>query len=336
MASVTSGQIKDFDQSSASHSGYWVLLGAALACSVGVAIAPNPTWALACLAAGLTFAILVTVQRIVHWLRLRSDIKQEQRLIALISHDAAPCFATDAFGQIGFQNTSAQDRFAVQAGATLVSALKDHFASPSAVLYRLQTRAAHAGAMDFLEKPVEPDRLQITLRNALQASLLAAGPGAAFGLPASFRLFSIHGAEAFGTTTKIFPFNLMGVVARSESISFSDFVAFDPGLLELLRYEPRRTSDDLSRFYTVKELRLLFKMSDSGVRALLEAGVALADQRRLAAHVAVLTQVNVARVQLASARQQFDFTQGRGKAKGPGHATHHARPPALAKPRHSG
>ncbi len=146
MASVTSGQIKDFDQSSASHSGYWVLLGAAMACSVGVAIAPNPTWALACLAAGLTFAILVTVQRIVHWLRLRSDIKQEQRLIALISHDAAPCFATDAFGQIGFQNISAQDRFAVQAGATLVSALKDHFASPAAVLYRLQTRAAHAGA----------------------------------------------------------------------------------------------------------------------------------------------------------------------------------------------
>lgn len=34
-------------------------------------------------------------------------------------------------------------------------------------------RAAHAGAMDFIEKPVEPDRLQITLRNALQAATLA-------------------------------------------------------------------------------------------------------------------------------------------------------------------
>ena len=34
-------------------------------------------------------------------------------------------------------------------------------------------RAAHAGAMDFIEKPVEPDRLQITLRNALQAVTLA-------------------------------------------------------------------------------------------------------------------------------------------------------------------
>lgn len=57
--------------------------------------------------------------------------------------------------------------------------------------------------------------------------------------------FGDRPAEAFGTTTKIFPFNLMGVVARSESISFSDFVAIDPGLLELLRYEPKRTNDDL-------------------------------------------------------------------------------------------
>lgn len=36
-----------------------------------------------------------------------------------------------------------------------------------------------------------------------------------------------------------------------------------------------------------------------------EAGVALADQRRLAAHVAVITQVHVAREQLAGARLQF-------------------------------
>lgn len=34
-------------------------------------------------------------------------------------------------------------------------------------------RAAHAGAMDFIEKPVEVDRLQITLRNGLQAASLA-------------------------------------------------------------------------------------------------------------------------------------------------------------------
>jgi two-component system repressor protein LuxO len=34
-------------------------------------------------------------------------------------------------------------------------------------------RAAHAGAMDFIEKPVDADRLQISLRNGLQAASLA-------------------------------------------------------------------------------------------------------------------------------------------------------------------
>ncbi|MFM2068868.1 MAG: hypothetical protein RLZZ584_3777 [Pseudomonadota bacterium] len=51
---------------------------------------------------------------------------------------------------------------------------------------------------------------------------------------------------------------------------------------------------------------LLNLLSVPAQRQAAEAGVALADQRRLAAHVAVLTQVNVARVQLTSARQQFE------------------------------
>jgi beta-glucosidase len=37
-------------------------------------------------------------------------------------------------------------------------------------------------------------------RNAVQRAFLSAGPGARLGIPASFRLFSIHGAEGFGTT----------------------------------------------------------------------------------------------------------------------------------------
>jgi outer membrane protein TolC len=37
-----------------------------------------------------------------------------------------------------------------------------------------------------------------------------------------------------------------------------------------------------------------------------EAGIALADQRRLAAHVAVVTQVHVAREQLSAARKQLE------------------------------
>ena len=64
----------------------------------------------------------------------------------LVGHDASPCFTTDATGAIDFQNTAAQARFGASPGATLVSALGDHFASPGAVLFRLQSRAAAGGA----------------------------------------------------------------------------------------------------------------------------------------------------------------------------------------------
>lgn len=37
-------------------------------------------------------------------------------------------------------------------------------------------------------------------RNAIQRAFLSQGPGARLGIPVSFRLLSIHGAEAFGTT----------------------------------------------------------------------------------------------------------------------------------------
>ena len=37
-------------------------------------------------------------------------------------------------------------------------------------------------------------------RNAYQRAFLAGGPGARLGIPAAFRLFSIHGAESYGTT----------------------------------------------------------------------------------------------------------------------------------------
>jgi beta-glucosidase len=37
-------------------------------------------------------------------------------------------------------------------------------------------------------------------RNAVQRAFLSAGPGARLGIPVAFRLLSIHGAEAFGTT----------------------------------------------------------------------------------------------------------------------------------------
>lgn len=65
---------------------------------------------------------------------------------AFVEHDAAPSFTTDADGQIGYQNAAAVERFGGKDGETLISALGDLFASPAAVLYRLQNKAQAKGA----------------------------------------------------------------------------------------------------------------------------------------------------------------------------------------------
>ncbi len=49
---------------------------------------------------------------------------------------------------------------------------------------------------------------------------------------------------------------------------WADVVARAQAALE----QQQRSADDLSRYYTVRELRLLLKLSDSGVRALLDSG----------------------------------------------------------------
>ncbi|MFC3180206.1 hybrid sensor histidine kinase/response regulator [Cypionkella sinensis] len=98
------------------------------------------------LAAGLTFAALAMVQQSAGFWGARRQKQLEAHLIALVGLDATPCFTSDPHGQIGYRNAAAGARFGAAAGGTLISVLKDHFAAPSAVLYRLQTRASHSGS----------------------------------------------------------------------------------------------------------------------------------------------------------------------------------------------
>jgi len=63
-----------------------------------------------------------------------------------VDRDASPSFTTDTEGLIGYQNRAAQDRFGERDGATLVAVLGDYFASPAAVLHRLQSAAATKGS----------------------------------------------------------------------------------------------------------------------------------------------------------------------------------------------
>ena len=123
----------------------WVLFVAALAC-IGVGlVVPDMQFRMITMVAAATLAFLAIIIRGMAYFDISRRLAIDKRLAALIGLDAAPCFTTDDIGQIGYQNTAAVDRFGVKDGATLVATLQDHFANPSAVLFRLQSRAANLG-----------------------------------------------------------------------------------------------------------------------------------------------------------------------------------------------
>jgi len=124
----------------------WLLVAVAFGCLVAAALASDPQTQLTTTMAGLTFAAVVLLVRGLVVLDNWRERQLEMRLARLIGQDATPCFTTDEIGQIGFQNKSAEERFGKRNGATLVSALSDHFANPASVLYRLQSRACNRGA----------------------------------------------------------------------------------------------------------------------------------------------------------------------------------------------
>ena len=97
------------------------------------------------LAVGITLAVTAAAIRL---LVLRHDAGHARRraqVMAIVADDVAPTFGTDADGQVDFQNHASEARFGPQGGQTMVRALGDLFANPSAVLYRLQSKAAIMG-----------------------------------------------------------------------------------------------------------------------------------------------------------------------------------------------
>ena len=122
------------------------LLGAAVA-GLGLALlAEGRAMQATLVTAGLALAGLALLVRAIAWADRRREARLASRLDLLVGEDVAPCFSTDELGQILFRNTSARTRFGDTAAATLVAVLHEQFASPSAVLFRLQSRAANVGA----------------------------------------------------------------------------------------------------------------------------------------------------------------------------------------------
>lgn len=142
MASSTTELTKATAPEHLGGSARMVLVGVALAWFVVAGFSTRPEWRLGAMAAGVTISAIIAVrwgqQLMAKW-RLRRDA---ERLVDMVGNDATPCFTADTQGQINYQNAAAEARFAAVQGATLLAALQNHFASPSAVLYRLQRRAS--------------------------------------------------------------------------------------------------------------------------------------------------------------------------------------------------
>jgi two-component system cell cycle sensor histidine kinase/response regulator CckA len=95
---------------------------------------------------GMALAGLTLMVRLLSGAERRRESRLATQLMVLVGDDAAPCFSTDELGQILFRNAAAMARFGENATQTLVGTLHEQFASPSAVLFRLQSRAANMGA----------------------------------------------------------------------------------------------------------------------------------------------------------------------------------------------
>lgn len=94
--------------------------------------------------AATTMAVLVLLLK-AHEGRLAALARRLDRFATdVVAQDAAPSALTDATGAIVYLNDSAKARFGARADGSLATLLASHFASPGAVLFRLQTRALAA------------------------------------------------------------------------------------------------------------------------------------------------------------------------------------------------
>ena len=126
-------------------------VGAVLVLSIcliagGIWLAPPGLPSLGTMAAGaalLTVSAVMAVRRMVA--RRGLDVATEM-LEGFIEKDAAASFVTDAEGAILGRNAAAERLFPETGADTLAGTLRSVFANPSAVLYRLQARAAEEGA----------------------------------------------------------------------------------------------------------------------------------------------------------------------------------------------
>ena len=122
-----------------------LLLGLCLV-AAGLLLAQPGLPQLGLVAAGITAALVSAGLGLRRAISRRGLDLANDMLEGFIEKDAVPSFVTDADGRVHASNAAAEKQFPETANGTLAGTLRTVFANPSAVLYRLQNRAAQTGA----------------------------------------------------------------------------------------------------------------------------------------------------------------------------------------------
>jgi two-component system cell cycle sensor histidine kinase/response regulator CckA len=120
---------------------YWPLLVIAVAAAALAILANNESTRIVAALVATTLSLLTLFLRGAASVRARALRRDDRMLVDIVARDVSACFLTDALGQVIYRNDAAATRFGGADQDTLTNLLAEHFASPGAVLYRLQTRA---------------------------------------------------------------------------------------------------------------------------------------------------------------------------------------------------
>ncbi|CUH82287.1 Blue-light-activated protein [Tritonibacter multivorans] len=106
----------------------------------------GPAWVMRAMAAvGLTLAAVTAIVALQARKQLTERAMVRDMLSGFIDNDATPSFVTDADGVIHACNRAALDRFEGAASETLTATLRSLLANPSAVLFRMRSKATKEG-----------------------------------------------------------------------------------------------------------------------------------------------------------------------------------------------
>lgn len=128
-----------------SRKSFWLVALAAGCIGLAIIVGQGELRLLLGVCAGV-LAVIPGLAFVARYVLRRKDARQSRELEALIGKDAAACFSTNELGTILYRNAAATTRFGQEAEASLISLLYEHFASPAAMLFKLQNRAASSGS----------------------------------------------------------------------------------------------------------------------------------------------------------------------------------------------